>query len=1179
MARVKSKPFVHLHVHTKFSLLDGCCHLEPLMDAALRHRMPAVAMTDHGVMYGAVDFYKAAEAKGVQPIIGCEVYVAPRSRLDKQSDRSDGDNRHLVLLATDSVGYHNLVHLVSKAHLEGFYYKPRIDKDLLSEHAEGLIGLSACVKGEVARRLIDDDPKGAIETASLYADILGRDRFFLEVQDHGLPEQKKANAGMQAVSQATGLPIVATNDVHYLEKAHASAHEVLLCLQTQTVMSDPKRMRYRTDEFYLRTREEMEFLEKEFPGCLDRTLAISEQCQFEMDFHQLHFPVFEAPGGKKQSEYLVELAVQGIRRRYGVADPAHPKNEREQTIWKRFLDEKAVIEKTGFVNYFLVVWDFIRFAHDRKIPVGPGRGSGGGSLVAYVLGITAIDPLRYGLIFERFLNPERVSPPDFDIDFCPTRRGEVIEYVKEKYGRDNVAQITTFTSLQPKNVIRDVGRVLEVPYVQCDQWSKMVPEDPKITLKKALASNPEFKRSYEGDPDCRRVVDFGFVLEGLYRNPGVHAAGVVIGEKPLIEIVPLALDKNKQRVTQYTMEAVGEIGLLKMDFLGLKTLTVIQETIELVKRMRGVEVDLDALEFNDRAAYDLLSRGDTIGVFQLESPGMRDLVRRVRIDRIEDLIAMIALYRPGPMNMLDDYVRRKTGQAEVTYDDPLLRPILEETYGIMLYQEQVQNAANILAGYSLAEGDILRRAMGKKKASEMEQQRAKFIEGCARTHRIPRQKAGKIFDTMAQFAGYGFNKSHSAAYAVIAYQTAYLKANFPCEFMAALISSETGKSDNKLAFFMAEAVAMNIEILPPDVNRSGTRFQPESRDGDAALRFGLAGIKNVGEGAAQAIVDEREHHGEFSGLVDFCSRVDGQTANRRALESLVRCGAFDSCGMHRARLFKGIDFAMALSASALRDKRAGQGSLFDLAGPAESGAKDEQLPDAEPWSESESLSGEKELLGVYLSGHPLTRHLPLLETYRLATIEQCLALPDKTSARIGGIISSVARKITKKTKESMAILHIGDTEGSMEVVVWPEAYQRCADLLQTEQPVLVSGELSRRDETPKLIAQEICLLTDAPARYAERMGIHAPVVDLDDARLEKIRELLRLHPGNVPVVLCLQFPEGEKVFLQAGDGFRVVPDLNLVRALEREFGEHSVYVAVKKAVSSNGRPRRRWEQR
>lgn len=1175
MLFVKTKPFVHLHVHTKYSLLDGACDLEPLMGAALRNGMPAVAMTDHGVMYGAVDFYKKAESMGVRPIVGCEVYVAPRSRLDKQSPHADGANNHLVLLATDSVGYQNLIRLVSLAHLEGFYYKPRIDKDLLSEHARGLIGLSACLKGEVASRLMDDDMAGAAEIAALYADILGRDRFFLEVQDHGLPEQRKVNAHMAELARATGLPIVATNDVHYLEKSHAEAHEVLLCLQTQTVMSDPKRMRYRTSEFFLKTREEMAGLEREFPGCLDITLDIAEQCQFEMEFDHLHFPMFEVPDGKKQSDYLVELGVAGIRRRYGVADVLHPTNEREREILERFLSEKAVIEKTGFVNYFLVVWDFIRFAHARHIPVGPGRGSGGGSLMAYVLGITAIDPLRYGLIFERFLNPERVSPPDFDIDFCPNRRGEVIEYVKEKYGRDSVAQITTFTSLQPKNVIRDVGRALEIPYARCDQWSKMVPEDPKITLRKALEANPEFRKSYETDADCKRILDYAFVLEGLYRNPGVHAAGVVIGEKPLIEIVPLALDKNKQCVTQYTMEAVGDIGLLKMDFLGLKTLTVIQETIDLARATQGAEIDLEALDFKDAKTYELLNRGDTVGVFQLESGGMRDLIRRISIDRIEDLIAMIALYRPGPMNMLEDYVQRKSGKAAVTYEDPLLKPILEETYGIMLYQEQVQKAANVLAGYSLAEGDLLRRAMGKKKESEMEKQRANFIAGCAKTHGISQVKAAKIFDTMAKFAGYGFNKSHSAAYAVIAYQTAYLKANFPCEFMAALISAEMGKSDNKLAFFMNEASAMNIEILPPDINRSDLRFVPEKHGDKSGLRFGLAGIKNVGEAAACAMVAERKKNGSFAGLIDFCSRVDGQTANRRAIESLVRCGAFDSCGMHRARVFNGIDHAMTLSASAQRDRRSGQTSLFDLADSGLSECAAAELPDCESWSESECLAGEKELLGVYMSGHPLTRYLPLLEKYGMATTATFATLADKSLTRVGGILVSVVRKITKTSKESMAILQLGDADGGIEVMVWPDAYRSYGEKLQPDAPVLVCGEVSLRDDPPKMIAFEVYPLEEAPAHFAERVSLHLSAVGLDEARLGRVRELVRAHPGPVPLILCLQLPTGEKVFLEAGDNFRVMPGMDMIAEFEQEFGERSVYVATRNAPLKNARPARR----
>jgi DNA polymerase-3 subunit alpha len=1173
----KEKPFVHLHLHTAFSLLDGACPVKRLMDAVAEKEMPAVAITDHGVMYGCIDFYKAARDKGIKPIIGCEFYITPGSRHDRRIEGQKVQNHHLVLLARDMVGYHNLVRLCTTAHMEGFYYKPRIDMEILSKWNEGLIGLSACLKGEVTSRLADEDLAGAIAKANAYGDVLGRDNFYIEIQDHGIPEQRVANKLMAELSTQTGFPLVATNDVHYLQKSDSAAHEVLLCLQTQTVLSDPKHMRYRTDEFYLKSREEMDVIFRDYPGAVDITNEIADRCNVEFEFGKLHFPSYDATEGLSHREYLVKLGHEGIARLYDIPDPASPASDTETEIMERFDHEMAVIEKTGFVNYFLVVWDFMNYARKHDIPVGPGRGSGGGSIVAYALGITTIDPLRYELIFERFLNPERVSPPDFDIDFCQARRSEVIEYVKDKYGRDSVAQIITFGSLGAKTVIRDVGRVLEVPYSRCDQLSKMISEDPKMTLHKALEENPDFKRAYQNDEDCKRILDFGFVLEGLYRNAGTHAAGVVIGEKPLVEIIPLSRDKDKEPVTQYTMEPLGEIGLLKMDFLGLKTLTVLKEATDLIKEIHGVDIDLEEIPFDDGPAYELLNRGDTVGVFQLESGGMRDLIRRIGIDRIEDLIAMIALYRPGPMNMLPDYIERKSGRAKIKYDHPLLEPILKETYGVMVYQEQVQRAANILAGYSLGEADILRRAMGKKKQSVMEEQRQKFVAGCKVTNSIDAKKSGRIFDTMAKFAGYGFNKAHSAGYGIIGYQTAYLKANYPAEFMAALISSEIGNFD-KLPVFINEAITMDLEILPPDVNASRPRFMPK----DNTIRFGLAGIKNVGTGAAQAILDERMANGPYSGMIDLCSRVDSSQLNKKAIESLVRAGAMDCFDMHRARIFNGIDFASARAASTLRDKRSGQGNLFDMLGTPEADVASDELPDCDPWHESELLAGERELLGIYMSGHPLTQYAPILTRYQTMTIEEMSNAEDHVPARIGGIISTVTRRVTKTTKESMAILLLEDLDGYTEVLVFPEAFQRYGVHVHEDAAVLVCGEVSRREEQPKLIAQEIYPLADAPRHFATKLSVHLPVSHMD-AKLPRIRDMIKTHPGDTPVVICLQFAGGEKVFMDTDPTFKVLPEESLVHELQQEIGEDSVYVATTSKAclhERNGRNGRgRWNGR
>lgn len=1166
-----SAAFVHLHLHTSYSMLDGACRVDDVVQAIRDFGMPAAAITDHGVMYGVIDFYQKCRAAGIKPIIGCEMYLTPGSRFDRKGGQ--GRNYHLGLLARDETGYHNLCRLTTAAHLEGFYYKPRIDRNLLAEHSTGLIGLSGCLKGEIAAHLVAGEMDRAVRLAGEYGDILGQDNFYIEVQDNGLPEQRRFNQLAPELARRSGLPLVATNDVHYLKKEHAAAHEVLLCLQTQTVISDPKRMRYKTNEFYLKSREEMALLFKDLPRALDATLEIADRCNVELEFGRLHFPTFRAPDGSSQKDFLKRLCEEGIRKRYGIPAAERPANEREREIVERYKSELEVIDATGFVNYFLVVWDFVRFAHESGISVGPGRGSGGGSLVAYVLGITAIDPLEHGLIFERFLNPERVSPPDFDIDFCQARRGEVIEYVKNKHGRENVAQIITFGSLGAKTVIRDVGRVLEIPYAVCDRFSKMVPEDPKMTLSRALEMNPEFKSAYETDPDCRRILDFGFVLEGLYRNPGTHAAGVVIGEKPLRELIPLARDKDNEPVTQYTMEPLGELGLLKMDFLGLKTLTVIRETLELIKAGRGVEIDLDNLPEDDKATYELLNRGDTVGVFQLESSGMRDLIRRIGIGNIADLTAMIALYRPGPMNMLDDYVLRKSGRAAIKYDHPLLEPILKETYGVMLYQEQVQRAANVLAGYSLGDADVLRRAMGKKKADVMEQQRARFIEGAHNTNKIPERQAGRVFDTMAKFAGYGFNKAHSAGYAIIAYQTAYLKSNYPAEFMAALLSSEIGNFD-KIPVFIAEAGEMDLAILPPDVNEGKVRFEPV----EGGIRYGLAGIKNVGQGAAEAIVAERLRGGPYAGLLDLCSRVDNQLANKKVLESLVRCGAMDGFGMHRARLFEGIDFAMNRAARTLSDRRAGQGSLFDLMDGVEQSAETDELPEAERWSESRLLAGEKELLGVYLSGHPLTQYADLLQTYQLTSIGRLSESADKTVTRVGGIVSAVSKRLTKARRETMAIVQLEGLDGSVQVLVFPEAYQTCGEQLEQDAAVMVCGEVNTREEQPRIVAHEIYRLEDVPKFFARKVGLHVPTATAE-GKLQRIKDLLRLHPGETPVVICLQFPSGEKVFVDTDASFRVLPDRRLIHQLEQEIGEEGVFVAVnpkpcRKTVSNGDRRRR-----
>jgi DNA polymerase-3 subunit alpha len=1164
-----SKPqFVHLHLHTQYSLLDGACRVDLLMDQAEKLGHHALAITDHGNMYGAIDFYNQARKKGIKPIIGCEVYVSYGSRFDRtRTEGGQSAYNHLVLLAQNETGYKNLVKLVSYGHTEGFYYKPRIDKELLAAHADGLIGLSGCLKGEVAESILYKDAGVALKSAGEHAEILGKDNFFLELQDHTLGAQQQVNTGVLELARKTGLPLVASNDVHYLDRDHGLTHEVLLCIQTQTVMSDPKRMRYGPHEFYLKSATEMAELFKDTPDAISNTLLIADRCNFEFDFTQTHFPTYTTPEGFQQRDYLIHLCKEGIKKCYGIRDLDHPANGEEAEVMKRFEYEMSVIEATDFVNYFLVVWDFVRYARDNGIAVGPGRGSGAGSLMAYVLGITALDPIRYGLIFERFLNPERVSPPDFDIDFCQQRREEVIDYVKRKYGRENCAQIITFGSLGPKTVIRDVGRALEVPYADCDRLSKMVPDDPKMTLHKALELSPALKRDYDTNAVSKRIIDYGFRMEGLSRNSGTHAAGVVIGEKPLIEIIPVAHDKNGELITQYTMEPINDLGLLKMDFLGLKTLTVIQEAVALVKEMHSVEIDIENLPMDDEKTYELLRRGDTIGVFQLEGQGMRDLVRRVDVTRIEHLIAMIALFRPGPMNMLDDYVNRKLGKAKVTFDHALLEPIVEETYGIMIYQEQVQKAANVLAGYSLGQGDILRRAMGKKKPEEMASQRQTFVEGCKKTNNIDLKLAGSIFDTLEEFAGYGFNKSHSAAYAIISYQTAFLKAHYPAEFMSALLSCDIGNSD-KLVVFINEVRDMGLEVLPPEINHSHVRFRPEG----SSVRFGLAGIKNVGAAATEAVVREREADGEFTGLMDFCSRLDSQVVNRKVIESLVRCGAFDDLGAHRARVFAGIDFAVQRASASMRDRQAGQSSLFELM--PEDGAtslSDEELPGAEAWHESEVLSAEKELLGMYMSGHPLSKYEKILKKYQLATVLGLAEVPDKTPTRVGGIISSVTQRYTKR-QEAMAIVEIEGLDGTAEIVVFPEPFRMYGSLLVPETPVMICGDNACQDDKrARIHAREIYAMDDVPKLFTKQVSIHIPAALSENGTLDTVRNTLTLHPGPVKVMICVQFPMGEKVFLSTSDTVSVLPSHELCRKVEGILGERSVYLSANKSACLNAR--------
>ncbi|MCU0856816.1 MAG: DNA polymerase III subunit alpha [Pontiellaceae bacterium] len=1176
-------PFCHLHFHTEYSLLDSTCKVADAMKTAKELGQTYLAITDHGSLYGVVDFYKEAYQAGIKPIIGCEVYVA-RNGMDEKT--SQADNLHLVLLAEDQEGYQNLMRLVSISHLDGFYYKPRLDKKLLRQYSKGLIGLSACLKGEVAEACAEGSVDKAVALAKEYSDIFGPDNFFLEIQDHGLPEQKIANRHILEVAKITGLPLVATNDVHYLRQQDHEAHDVLICLQQGSLKSDTNRMSYSGDQFYMKSGAEMARLFPGQPQALANTVAIAHRCNVEFEFHlpadRLHFPSFPLPAGKTKEQLLLELGRRGLEKLYKIADLDHPADDLGKRVKAQFEYEVGVIKKTNYVNYFLVVQDFIAWAKNQGIPVGPGRGSGAGSILAYALGITAIDPLKYNLIFERFLNPDRVSPPDFDIDFCPTRRADVIAYVRNKYGEECVAQIITFGTLGAKTLMRDIGRVLNLPLSECDRIAKLIPETVGMTLDKALQESPDFKRACASDPIARQIMKYAPQLEGLPRHAGVHAAGVVIGEKPLMEIIPLTRERKEGAIiVQFEKGPTEDIGLLKMDFLGLKNLTIIQETIGHVEKNHGVKLDPMELPLDDKKTFDLFCKGNTAGVFQLESPGMRDTLRQVRPDCIEDVIAILALYRPGPMQFIPLYIKRKHGHEKVQYDHPVLEPILKETYGIIVYQEQIQQAARDLAGFSLSEGDILRRAMGKKKPEEMVKQRGSFVEGCARVNKIPKEQAEQIFSNIEKFAEYGFNKSHSTAYGFISYQTAYLKAHYPAEFMAALLSSEMGNLE-KLPVVLAEAREMGLEVCPPSVNESIARFRPVKN----SVLFGMAGVKNVGEGAVAALVKEREAHGPFKGLIDFCRRVDSREVNRKTLESLIKCGAFDFTGVHRARLFAGIETAMGRAVESSRDRASGQTSMFDLMGAAETKShSDDELPNVEPWHESEMLSEEKELIGFYISGHPLAQYEWTLNTLaqgRLTALPGVLEAAGgdeaKTHVRVGGLIDKYRKVFTKKDDpRPYARFVLEGLETCVNAVVWPDDFQKFERFLQDGAAVMVTGKVVRdfREEM-ELQISEVFPLDEAPKLFAEKVSLHLTEAALNAELLQGIKKTVSEHPGPTPLHICILLDSGEKVFIKADRHSQVTASQKLVLDFEELLGEDAVYVGARAQPFLHAPPRRKF---
>jgi DNA polymerase-3 subunit alpha len=1086
--------------------------------------------------------------------------------------------------------------------------------------------MSGCLASEIPDWILKDQLDKARDAVDWFKQTLGPDNFYLELQNHGIAEQAKVNKHLIAWAKEFGLKLIATNDVHYIEKSHSHAHDCLICIGTQTQLADTKRMRYEPEQFYLRTAEEMKARFADTPEAVKNTLEVAEKCNLEIEFGKLHFPVFAPPEHFTREGYLRKLIAEGLLHRYtlharaegkefvveGIDDPKRLptyqvpvaaevtrlksnsddleqkknepphvgcydiKNPAVAAAIKAVLDrlklELTVIEKTGFISYFLIVGDFIRYGHEHGIAC-VARGSAAGSIVTYLLEISNVDPIRYGLLFERFLNPERVNPPDIDIDFADDRRADVIEYVREKYGRDSVAQIITFGTMGAKSVVRDVGRVMGLSYGECDRLAKMIPFDLKMDLTKALKQSPEFKEAYENEEVTRELIDTALILEDITRNASVHAAGVVIGDQPLVNLLPLKQDESGTLVTQYAMNPVGELGLLKMDFLGLKTLTVIRNTCEMVKRTHGIEVPIDHLPLDDQKTYDLLNRAETLGVFQLESGGMRDLCRKFQISSIEHITALVALYRPGPMELIPEFIKRRHGEMKIEYEHPLLEPIARETYGILIYQEQVMQAAQVLAGFTLGSADLLRRAMGKKKREEMAKQRAIFVKGCKEKNQIPDKKANEIFDLLEKFAGYGFNKSHAAAYAIVAYQTAYLKANYPVEFFCAMMTNDMADTA-KLSQYINEAREFGIEVLQPDVNESQVHFAP-ARDGKA-IRFGLAAIKGVGEVAVESILKARNDRGKFTSLSDLCERADGRTVNRKTLEALIKTGACDGFGQTRATLSAQIERTLARAASILSDRQKGQSSLF--------GALEEKAPpmpesisNLPEWPQHELLAHEKELLGFYVTGHPLTPFAPILEKYTLANTAKLAELPNRSQTAIGGLIAAVQNGVSKKSGKPYSMVTLEDLEGSVQILCMNENYDKYRGLLVPNKAILVIGEVSTGDDRPKIFPQEILPLEDAPRKFTKQVHLRLHTAHLKPEQLESVRELVAAHPGKCPLLLCFMRPGGEVIFMDTNERFGVTPSLKLQQEADTRFGEETYYAKVDTSLPE--RAPRRWERK
>ena len=1164
--------FVHLHVHTQYSMLDGAIRLDKLLAKCKEYGMEAVAITDHGSMFGALEFYVKARKAGIKPLIGCEFYVAPEDRRDKSAKSAGAAAYHLVLLAMNRTGYQNLMKLASIAQLEGFHYKPRIDMEALAAHAEGLIAMTACLHGRVPWLLVKGDQERAkAEARRLHELFPGR--LYLEMQENKIPEQTTANEGLKKLAAELNLPLVATNDCHYLNREEAQAHEVLLCIQTGKTMAAQDRFRFSTDELFFKSPEEMKQAFAHCPEAIAETVKIAARCDLELDLGAHHFPDFPVPAGETLSSIFEQAARDGlskrlaeVRRRDGGLEP-----EQEQVYRQRLDHEIDVINRMGFPGYFLIVADFINWAKDQQIPVGPGRGSGAGSLVAWAMRITDIDPIPYGLIFERFLNIERKSMPDFDVDFCQDRRGEVIDYVQQKYGGEShVVQIVTYGSMKAKAVVRDVGRALGMSFGEADRIAKLIPDELGITLDKAMDKEPRLQELMKREPQVAELLNVARVLEGLNRHTSIHAAGVVISPKPMVEYLPLCKGPKGEVLTQYDMKHTEMTGLIKFDFLGLKTLTVIDRALKLIKADLDIEIDIAAIALDDPKTYDLLSKGDALGVFQLESSGMRSLLMKMKPEQFSDLIALVALYRPGPLEsgMVDDFVNTKHGRMVAKYPLPQLEPILKETYGVIVYQEQVMKIANVLARYSLGDADNLRRAMGKKIPAVMEAEKGKFMAGCQQ-NKIDPKKAEYIFDLMAKFAGYGFNKSHSAAYALVAYQTAWLKAHYPAQFMAALLSCDMGNTD-KVVRYINECREHEIEVLPPDINESSRDFTVI----DDRIRFGLAAVKNVGGAALDSILEVREQDGPYKSLEDFCLRVDGRKVNRRVIESLIKAGAFDSLGARRSQLFAILDQALDQAQAAQRDRLSGQISLF-AAMPKTQAEKATaiELPDIAEWDEKQRLMLEKETVGFYITGHPLEKYRKELAAVVDTDLHGLKEWGDNQPVRVGGLIRTMKPHRSKKG-DPMAFLTLEDTVDSVEVVVFPNAYAAGGHLLTGEDPIVIQGKAQKEESGVKIIADSVDSLAEAQVKFTSQVIIKLKAETLDRPRIEAVKKAVQRHHGPCPVSLSLHFAGRGEVEVAASPDLTVHPGRDFTREVEQVLGYPGISYLKKAAENEeNGRPR------